>query len=126
MVLYIYYMNDICGPLCGIYTTQSEEEGTVTERVSTRTDAEWMGEVGRRLRRLRTSRKLTLVEVAERSGLDRVTVSRAEKGDNPTLHTLTRLLRVYGRLDGLQAMVPEPLPSPLAALDEERERDDHA
>jgi hypothetical protein len=25
---------------------------------------------------------------------------------------------VYGRLDALEAMVPEPLPSPLAALDD--------
>lgn len=89
----------------------------MADRASTRTDIEWMEEVGRRLRRLRKAKKLTLVEVAERAGVDRVTVSRAEKGDNPTLHTLTRLLRVYGRLDGLEAMVPEPLPSPLEALD---------
>ena len=98
----------------------------MTARGSTRTDIEWMEEVGRRLRRLRKARQLTLVEVAERAGIDRVTVSRAEKGDNPTLHTLTRLLRVYGRLDGLEALVPEPLPSPLAALEEERDRDGSA
>jgi transcriptional regulator with XRE-family HTH domain len=77
-----------------------------------------MAEVGRGLGRLRASRALTLVEVAERAGLDRETVSRAEKGDNPTLQTLTRLLRVYGRLDALEQLAPEPLPSPLAALDD--------
>lgn len=87
-------------------------------RAGTRTDVEWMAEVGRRLGRLRASRALTLVEVAERAGLDRETVSRAEKGDNPTLQTLTRLLRVYGRLDALEQLAPEPLPSPLAALDD--------
>lgn len=87
-------------------------------RAGTRTDVEWMAEVGRGLGRLRASRALTLVEVAERAGLDRETVSRAEKGDNPTLQTLTRLLRVYGRLDALEQLAPEPLPSPLAALDD--------
>lgn len=90
---------------------------------TTRTDVEWMAEVGMRLRRLRKTRRMTIIEAAQRAGLDRDTVARAERGENPTLQTLTRLLRVYGRLDGLEAMVPEPLPSPLAALDDESSRE---
>lgn len=90
---------------------------------TTRTDVECMAEVGMRLRRLRKTRRMTIIEAAQRAGLDRDTVARAERGENPTLQTLTRLLRVYGRLDGLEAMVPEPLPSPLAALDDESSRE---
>jgi len=95
----------------------------VPGNATTRTDVEWMAEVGMRLRRLRKTRRMTIIEAAQRAGLDRDTVARAERGENPTLQTLTRLLRVYGRLDGLEAMVPEPLPSPLAALDDESSRE---
>ncbi|MEQ9398024.1 MAG: helix-turn-helix transcriptional regulator [Longimicrobiales bacterium] len=84
---------------------------------ATRTDAEWMVEVGRRLRALREARSLTVVEAAERSGLSRSTVTRAEQGDNPTLLTVVRLLRVYGRVNALAAFAPPPLPSPLDAID---------
>ena len=87
------------------------------DRTSTRTDVEWMAEVGRRLRALREGRGLTVVDVADRAGLSRSTVTRAEQGDNPTLQTLVRMLRVYGRLAALESFAPPPLPSPLAAVD---------
>ena len=85
-----------------------------------RTDPEWLEELGRRLRVLRKSQKRTIVDVAREAGLDRETVSRAERGDNPTLLTLLRLLRVYGRLNALEDFIPEPLPSPLEALERRR------
>ena len=83
-----------------------------------RTDPEIMGALGARLRALRKAQKRTIVDVAEAAGLDRETVSRAERGDNPTLATLVRLLRVYDRLTALDDLVPEPLPSPLDAVSE--------
>jgi transcriptional regulator with XRE-family HTH domain len=63
-------------------------------------DAEILALLGRRLARLRKGSGLNQAEVAARAGLDRSTVSRAEQGDNPTLLTVVRLLRVYGRLVG--------------------------
>jgi len=62
-----------------------------------RSDPEILADVGRRLAGLRSAAGLNQAEVAERAGLDRSTVSRAERGDNPTLLTVVRLLRVYGR-----------------------------
>ena len=82
------------------------------------TDPEIMEALGARLRALRKAQKRTMVEVAEAAGLDRETVSRAERGDNPTLATLVRLLRTYGRLSALDDLIPEPLPSPLTAVRE--------
>jgi transcriptional regulator with XRE-family HTH domain len=79
-----------------------------------------MAEVGRRLRSLRRAAGLNQAEVAERAGLDRTTVSRAELGDNPTLLTLIRLLRVYGRLDSLEAFIPDAGVSPMALVRERR------
>lgn len=86
------------------------------------TDREIMAEIGRRLRELRRRRRKTMIEVGELSQLDRTTVSRAERGDNPTLLTVVRLLRVYGRLQALESFLPEPEVSPMARLAARRRR----
>ncbi len=79
-------------------------------------DREILGEIGRRLEALRKGLGLTQTEAAERSGLGRNTLYRAEQGDNPTLLTVIRLLRVYGRLSALEVFIPEPEVSPMARL----------
>ncbi len=82
----------------------------------TRTDPETLQDVGRRLRGLRGDRHQQ--EAAELAGLTRQTVARAERGDNPTLLTIVRLLRAYGRLGALDSFIPEPEVSPIALLRE--------
>ena len=84
------------------------------------TDRELMQELGRRLVALRESQRLTMLEAAERAALSRQTLYRAERGQNPTLLTIVRLLRVYGRLAALESFIPEPEISPLAVLEERR------
>ena len=79
-------------------------------------DSEIMTSVGARLEALRKSRELTQTEVAERAGLGRNTLYRAEQGDNPTLQTIIRLLRTYGRLGALTTFIPAPEISPMARL----------
>lgn len=80
------------------------------------TDPEILEELGRRLRRLRAGRDLTMEEAAQDAGLSAKTVSRAERGENPTLLTVLRLLRVYGRVAALDQFIPEPEVSPMALL----------
>ncbi len=80
-----------------------------------------MQEVGRRLRALRESQHRTLIETAAATGLSRRTVYRAELGDNPTLLTLLRLLRLYGRIEALDGFLAAPEVSPMALL-RERQR----
>ncbi len=87
-------------------------------RPGTSTDREIIVELGARLRALRKARGLTLAEAAERATLAPRTVARIEKGDNSRLETLLRLLRVYGRLEALDAFIPEPGVSPMAMLRE--------
>ncbi len=84
------------------------------------TDREVMQELGRRLVALRESQRLTMLEAAERAALSRQTLYRAERGQNPTLVTIVRLLRVYGRLAALESFIPEPEISPMAVLEERR------
>lgn len=85
-------------------------------RFADRPDPEIMEELGRRLARTRKSRQLTQAEAAQQAGLGRATVSRAERGENPNLLTLVRLLRVYGRLDVLEVFLPEPEVSPMSLV----------
>jgi len=84
------------------------------------TDREIMKTIGTRLRALRGGEPISLV--AARSRLNKETVSRAEHGDNPTLLTIVRLLRAYGRLGALDAFVPEPDISPMALIRERARR----
>ena len=84
--------------------------------MNARTDPEALKEVGRRLRALRKARGLTLAEAADATGLHTTTVSRAEHGDNPTLLTVVRLLRAYGRLSALDGFIPEAEVSPMALV----------
>lgn len=90
------------------------------KRIVERADAEIVAELGRRLALVRKAAGLNQTEAAERSGLDRSTVSRAEQGDNPTLLTVVRLLRVYGRLGALDSFIPEPGVSPMQLVREAR------
>ncbi len=81
-----------------------------------------MRELGRRLAALREAQRLTMLDAAERAALSRQTLYRAERGQNPTLLTIVRLLRVYGRLAALESFIPEAEISPMAVLEERRAR----
>lgn len=85
-------------------------------RYTTATDQEVLREVGNRLKGLRKSRGLSQAEAAERAGIARKTLYRTENGDNPTLQTVIRLLRAYGRMNALENFIPEPEISPMDRL----------
>lgn len=87
------------------------------------TDREVMQMVGARLRALRRAQGTSILDTAAATGLSRMTISRAEHGDNPTLLTVVRLLRAYGRLAALEGFIPEATVSPVALLRERRRRD---
>jgi transcriptional regulator with XRE-family HTH domain len=74
------------------------------------TDDELLVSIGEKLRALREDAGLTQDQAAARTGLARSTVSEAENGKNPTLHTLVRLLRVYAALSALEGLMPDPAP----------------
>src|SRR5471032_900610 len=80
------------------------------------TDPEVMKELGARLRTYRIQRNIPVEVVAERARLNRNTVMNAEAGKNPRLATIIRLLRVLGRLEGLENFLPTPTVSPLQEI----------
>lgn len=88
----------------------------------TATDREVLELIGGRLAALREARGLTQSEAAERAGLGRNTLYNAEKGGNPTLLTLVRLLRIYGQMAALENFIPPLEISPMARLKARKEK----
>ena len=77
------------------------------------TTEDTLREIGTRLRAFRLQQNLTIHDLARRAGVGARTLGRAELGDNSNVETVIRVLRALGRLDALDAFLPEPLPSPL-------------
>jgi len=80
------------------------------------TDSDILKELGRRLRGYRLQRNLTAEYVATRAGVQLRTLLSAERGSNPRLGTLIKVLRALDRLDALDAFLPDPGLSPMALL----------
>ncbi len=73
-------------------------------------------ELGKRVRKVRKSRRLTQADVAERAGLSRPTVSMFERGNEVSLDSFLSIFRALDLLDSLDAAVIEPSISPMAEL----------
>lgn len=80
------------------------------------TIAATLDELGVRVERHRLERNLTQGQLAGEAGISRATLHRLESGESVQLTSLIGLLRVLGLLDGLEVLVPEPVPSPLERL----------
>jgi transcriptional regulator with XRE-family HTH domain len=72
-----------------------------------------MAELGERLARTRLERNLSQQQVATTAGVSKRTVERLEAGSPVQLTAFIRVMRVLGLLEGLNALVPEPLPNPI-------------
>lgn len=73
-------------------------------------------EMGERLARTRLERNLSQELLAKEAGVSKATVERLEAGDPVKSSSLVRVLRSLGRLEALDQLVPEPLPSPIERL----------
>jgi transcriptional regulator with XRE-family HTH domain len=80
------------------------------------TDPDIILEIGRRLRGYRLQRNLTAEHVATQAGIQLRTLLSAERGANPRLATLIKVLRALDRLDTLDGFLPDPGLSPMALL----------
>lgn len=78
-----------------------------------------LAEVGARIARTRLARNLTQGAVAEEAGVGRKALQRLEAGEPVQLVTLVRVLRALGLLAALDALVTEPLASPIELLERE-------
>jgi transcriptional regulator with XRE-family HTH domain len=86
------------------------------------TDEVVLAELGRRLARGRLDANLSQKQLAQEAGVSKATVERLEAGDPVKSNVLIRVLRALGRLDAIDRLVPEPLPSPVERLELEGRR----
>ena len=79
-------------------------------------DTAVLTELAERLARARIDRGLTQAALADEAGVAKRTVERIEAGKPSEIGTLIRMLRVLGLSGGLDQLVPEAAPSPMALL----------
>lgn len=85
--------------------------------MGTRTDGEILGEIGQRLRAYRLQQDVSQRDLALRAGVSLRTLQNAEGGGDTRISTLVRVLRALGRLDSIDAFLPEPRVSPMLLLE---------
>lgn len=80
---------------------------------STPSDLEIQHEIGRRLKKTRLNLDISQAELARDTGVSRRTITNAENGRGCTLSNLIAILRHLGKLDALDAFIPDPGISPI-------------
>jgi transcriptional regulator with XRE-family HTH domain len=83
------------------------------------TDSAIAKELGKSIKQMRLNRNMSQEELAEKSGINRVTISRMETGQAINLLTMIQLLRALDRLDLLNNLVIEPEISPIMVMEEQ-------
>ncbi len=89
------------------------------------TDDAVLAELGARVRRERLQRNQTQQQLAEEAGVSKRTLERLEAGESTQLSSFVRIARALGLLERFEALLPEPLPSPIERLElggKQRER----
>lgn len=79
-------------------------------------DSVVLEEIGNRLARTRLERNLSQERLATEAGVSKATIERLEAGQPVKSTSLIRVLRSLGRLEALDQLLPEPLPSPIERL----------
>ncbi len=70
-------------------------------------------ELGRRVQTQRLNANLAQADVARSAGVSRRALQNLESGRDCTLSLLIRVLRAMGKLDQIEALLPEPGLSPI-------------
>ncbi|MFH2037335.1 MAG: helix-turn-helix transcriptional regulator [Candidatus Zixiibacteriota bacterium] len=79
-------------------------------------------EIGQYLQQMRLNKNLSQRQLAEISGVNRVTISRMEGGRAATLLTIVQILRALGKLDILNIFYEDARVSPLQLLQLKKNR----
>lgn len=87
----------------------------ITMKSSAMTDEAIAAEFGARIAQLRLERNLTQQQVAEAVGLSRVSYGKLEAGEAKLVNVIAAL-RVLGKLEILEQIVPETTFSPMELL----------
>jgi len=87
-----------------------------------KSDLEIVMEICQTLKQMRINKNISQQEIAERSGLDRTTISRMESGRPVSLLTLVQVLRALDKLEVLNVFKAYQIESPIKLLKEEEKK----
>lgn len=73
-------------------------------------------EIGQRIKRTRIKRNITQLELANKTGLSRVAISKIERGYGANLSSLIEILRMLDILHNLEYLFPKDELSPLELI----------
>ena len=76
-------------------------------------DGAILKEIGERLKRERLNQNVSQAELAREAGIVRKTITNLETGEGCSMTTLLAVLRALGRLENLDAFLPDPGISPI-------------
>lgn len=81
-------------------------------------------ELLKRLREERINQGLSQKDVAQKSGLSLMVISKMENGENVRFSSFLLYLKVLGKIDALDALIPEvsPKPTDLVKMGKPRQR----
>ena len=74
------------------------------------------------LKQVRINKNISQQEIAERSGLDRTTISRMESGKSVSLLTFVQILRALDMLEVIHVFKAYQIESPIKRLKEEEKK----
>ena len=69
--------------------------------------------LGKRIQKERLNQNITQSDLAHRAGIGRTVLTRLENGKGCTLSSLIRILRILGKIDQIDLLLPEPGLSPV-------------
>jgi len=76
-------------------------------------DNEIIRDIGKRLKTLRLRKNITQESLSKKTGLNRVTISKIERGQKTSLFSLIQILRGLDELQRLDSIIPGETVSPL-------------
>jgi putative transcriptional regulator len=76
-------------------------------------DNEIIRDIGKRLKALRLRKNITQESLSKKTGLNRVTISKIERGQKTSLFSLIQILRGLDELQRLDSIIPGETFSPL-------------
>ena len=76
--------------------------------------------LGEKLQAYRISKNISQKELAEKSGINRVSISKIENGSPTSISTLIEIMRALDILDNIDLLFPAVVKSPKEILKEEQ------
>lgn len=85
-------------------------------------EGEILKELGEKIRAMRRKAGISQQQLADEIGFSRISISEIERGQNTSVTTLIRILKVFGKADEFEALFNIPEISPKALFEQQQKK----